>query len=818
MLRRRFTSSTYLPAALTLLVGLVATAIVFASVRHLESEKLSLDFDQRAAVRIAAVTRGFDDAVQLVRVINQLFVADEDHIGRAQFRSFTLPLLERYPFIQAVNLHRLIRGSERASYEAAMRLDFPGFQLTEMQDGNLLPAAVKDLHNVVDFIEPLQGNEPAFGLDVSNNVELRSALQRAVETDLPAATGMVRLAQARRGFLVLMPLYRKGAAHATPAQRRDAVIGDTGVVLKADGLVEKILAGNGLLASSGIGITVYAGDGADAAQMAFSDQGTRVGAAAFDLTRWLPIDDARTLRRRIDVAGKPWTIVVNARRGWSGVSYPGSILTLIGGILISLGAAAYIQALTLGSRRIRTLVDQRTHQLSVANQLLTEDNTARRLAESALKFQNNRDPLTGLANRNLLRDRLGLAIAQAARSAHPIWVLFVDLDRFKFINDSLGHLAGDELLKKVAERLQGALRETDTVARLGGDEFVLLLPEGNENPLSTVIVQRVMDAIAQPLSIEGHEFFLTCSIGVSSYPVDGEDVETLIKHADIAMYRAKQTGRNNFQFYTAKMNEQALERLRLEGDLRLALERDEFILHYQPQVDLRSGRIVGMEALIRWQHPALGMVPPGRFIGLAEETGLIVPIGAWVLRTACAQIKSWQDAGLGFLRVSVNLSARQFYQRDLLESIGEVLARTGLDPQYLEIELTESMVMTDVDSAVAILRGLKALGVQMSIDDFGTGYSSLSYLKRFPIDVLKIDQSFVRDITIDPDDAAIVTSIISLAHNLRLNVIAEGVETEAQLEYLRRHGCDEIQGYYFSRPVDAEAFAALVVEGRSLPG
>jgi diguanylate cyclase (GGDEF)-like protein len=818
MLRRRFTSSTYLPAALTLLVGLVATAIVFASVRHLESEKLSLDFDQRAAVRIAAVTRGFDDAVQLVRVINQLFVADEDHIGRAQFRSFTLPLLERYPFIQAVNLHRLIRGSERASYEAAMRLDFPGFRLTEMQEGKLVPTAVKDLHNVVDFIEPLQGNEPAFGLDVSNNVELRSALQRAVDTDLPAATGMVRLAQARRGFLVLMPLYRKGAAHATPAQRRDAVIGDTGVVLKADGLVEKILAGNGLLASSGIGITVYAGDGADAAQMAFSDRGTRMGAAAFDLTRWLPIDDARTLRRRIDVAGKPWTIVVNARRGWSGVSYPGSILTLVGGILISLGAAAYIQALNIGSRRIRTLVDQRTHQLSVANQLLTEDNTARRLAESALKFQNNRDPLTGLANRNLLRDRLGLAIAHAARSAHPIWVLFVDLDRFKFINDSLGHLAGDELLKKVAERLQGALRETDTVARLGGDEFVLLLPEGNENPLSTVIVQRVMDAIARPLTIEGHEFFLTCSIGVSSYPVDGEDVETLIKHADIAMYRAKQTGRNNFQFYTAKMNEQALERLRLEGDLRLALERDEFILHYQPQVDLRSGRIVGMEALIRWQHPALGMVPPGRFIGLAEETGLIVPIGAWVLRTACAQIKAWQSAGLGFLRVSVNLSARQFYQRDLLESVGAVLAQSGLDPQYLEIELTESMVMTDVDSAVAILRGLKALGVQMSIDDFGTGYSSLSYLKRFPIDVLKIDQSFVRDITIDPDDAAIVTSIISLAHNLRLNVIAEGVETEAQLEYLRRHGCDEIQGYYFSRPVDAEAFAALVVEGRSLPG
>jgi predicted signal transduction protein with EAL and GGDEF domain len=364
--------------------------------------------------------------------------------------------------------------------------------------------------------------------------------------------------------------------------------------------------------------------------------------------------------------------------------------------------------------------------------------------------------------------------------------------------------------------LQHAVRETDTISRMGGDEFVLILPERTDAGLSTSIVQRIMDAVSQPLTIEGHEFFISTSIGVAVYPADGETPEDLIKHADIAMYRAKETGRNNFQFYTPAMNERALERLRIEGDLRNAVEREEFMLHYQPQVDLHTREIVGVEALIRWQHPELGMVPPARFIGLAEETGLIVPIGAWVIRTACMQNKQWQLDGHGYMRVSVNLSARQFAQRDLVESIAQALDEAQLAPEYLEIELTESLVMADVDRAIGILRELKALGVKLSIDDFGTGYSSLSYLKRFPIDVLKIDRSFVNDITVDPDDAAIVSTIISLAHSLRLQVIAEGVETEAQLAYLREHHCDQIQGYFFSRPVTAEAFVQMRKEGKCL--
>jgi diguanylate cyclase (GGDEF)-like protein/PAS domain S-box-containing protein len=446
------------------------------------------------------------------------------------------------------------------------------------------------------------------------------------------------------------------------------------------------------------------------------------------------------------------------------------------------------------------------------------DITAMKCYESELEHQANHDTLTGLANRALLQELLCQAITYAARSDRPIWVAFIDLDRFKVVNDTLGHKAGDSMLKAISERLQSAVRSTDTVARLGGDEFVLIMTERSDSamPLTIDAVQRVLNAIAQPLTIEGYEFLPTCSIGVAVYPEDGTDPETLMSHADIAMYRAKEAGRNSFQFFAQAMNEQSRERLQLEAELRHALERDEFVLHYQPQVDLRTGHVVGMEVLVRWNHPELGMVPPTQFIGLAEETGLIVPIGAWVLRTACAQNKAWQDAGLGRLRVAVNLSGRQFAKQDLAQSIAESLQQTGLEPCYLEIELTESLIMADVERAIGTLRELKALGVHLSIDDFGTGYSSLAYLKRFPLDVLKIDQTFVRDISSDPDDAAIVASIISLSHSLKLHVIAEGVETHEQLTYLREHGCDQMQGYYFSKPVAAGAFDCMLRERKDL--
>lgn len=452
-----------------------------------------------------------------------------------------------------------------------------------------------------------------------------------------------------------------------------------------------------------------------------------------------------------------------------------------------------------------------------AIQVVARDISDRKRLESQVLYQATHDNLTGLANRNLLHERLVQTIADAARFEHPVWVAFIDLDRFKVVNDSLGHKAGDQFLRSIAERLRSTLRDTDTVARLGGDEFVLVLPGPKDDSLSSCMLQRLMDVINKPLTVQNKEFWLSCSIGVAVYPADAADADSLIEYADIAMYRAKELGRNNFQFFTAAMNERLRERLRLEADLRQALERDEFLLHYQPQIDLRSGRVIGMEALIRWQHPELGMISPARFITVAEETGLIVPIGAWVIRTACAQNKAWQDAGLGSLRIAVNLSARQFAQQDLVQFVAAVLNETALAPHYLEIELTESLVMADVEHATNVLRDFKALGVQLAIDDFGTGYSSLSYLKRFPIDVLKIDQSFVRDITSDADDAAIVMTIIALAHSLHLHVIAEGVETLAQLRYLQRHGCDLMQGYYFSRPLATQEFTQLQQQNKSLP-
>ncbi|HEX7641649.1 MAG TPA: EAL domain-containing protein [Burkholderiaceae bacterium] len=444
------------------------------------------------------------------------------------------------------------------------------------------------------------------------------------------------------------------------------------------------------------------------------------------------------------------------------------------------------------------------------------DITETRHYQEELETLTNRDGLTGLANRNLLNDRLSQAIVHASNHRQILWIAYLDLDRFKFVNDAVGHKVGDRLLRQVARRLEAALRNSDTVARVGADEFILVLEERADELEVADDLQNLLDAIAKPLNDDGHEFFLTGSIGVAAYPNDGNDAETLIKHADIAMYRAKELGRNNAQFFTAMMNQRALERLRIESDLRNALERQEFLLHYQPQVDLNTGRVLGVEALLRWQHRELGLVPPGRFIALAEETGLIVPLGAWVLQTACRQVKQWQDEGLGPLRVAVNLSARQFGQKDLVESVAETLLETGLDPACLEIELTESLVMTDVERAIGVLRNLKSLGVKLSIDDFGTGYSSLSYLKRFPIDVLKIDQSFVRDIALDPEDAAIAAAIISLAHSLRLHVIAEGVETEAQLTFLRRHGCDQMQGYYFSRPLAAADMQRMLAAGTGL--
>ncbi|OFW34287.1 MAG: hypothetical protein A2074_05585, partial [Candidatus Aquicultor primus] len=445
-----------------------------------------------------------------------------------------------------------------------------------------------------------------------------------------------------------------------------------------------------------------------------------------------------------------------------------------------------------------------------------EDITERKHAEEMLNYMAFYDLLTDLPNRTLLSDRLILAIANAHRNGHMLAVLFLDLDRFKAINDTLGHTVGDQLLQRVADRLKGCLREGDTIARLGGDEFTLLLPQVDTVDDATAVAQKVIDVLKPSFTFDGRKLYVTTSIGIALYPDDGKDVQSLLKNADIALYRAKEQGRNNYQLYTPSMNAKAFERLAMEVNMRKALERQEFTVYYQPQLDLATGEIIGMEALIRWMHPDLGLVYPAEFIPMAEETGLIVPIGEWVLSTACAQNKAWQDAGYAPIRMAVNLSCRQFQQVDLAERVARIVKETGLDPSYLELEITESVLMKDADAAVDTLNKLKKKGIYISIDDFGTGYSSLGYLKRFPIDVLKIDQSFIRELSVGTEDAAIATAIITVAHTMKLKALAEGVETLEQLELLRSLKCDSMQGFVFSRPVPAEEASKILGEERQI--
>ncbi len=440
------------------------------------------------------------------------------------------------------------------------------------------------------------------------------------------------------------------------------------------------------------------------------------------------------------------------------------------------------------------------------------------------------DHLTALPNRLMFNDYLEHSLGRARRASETLALLYIDLDNFKRINDTLGHHAGDELLTLLAQRLRSSLRqedylarpeserETDTVARVGGDEFTIILPAIKSPYAGASVATRVLEMLSHPFSVGPHEIFITVSIGITTYPQDAQNAEALVKNADVAMYHAKEQGKNNYQYYSESMNVAALERLTLENRLRGALERDELLLHYQPLIYARTQRITGVEALIRWQHPELGLLPPAQFIPLAEESGLIVPIGKWVLRTACNQMKQWRDAGMSNLRMSVNLSNQQFRREPLNSVIEGTLVETGLPPEYLEVELTESTIMQSEKTAARMLTAIKKLGVRIALDDFGTGYSSLSYLRRFPIDTLKIDRSFVRDIASGQDDDAIISAIIAMAETLKLSVTAEGVETLQQFEFLRENRCNTIQGFLFSRPVPPEEIERLLAQPVMLAG
>lgn len=442
------------------------------------------------------------------------------------------------------------------------------------------------------------------------------------------------------------------------------------------------------------------------------------------------------------------------------------------------------------------------HDVTIAREL------SHKLARLALH-----DSLTDVPNRTLLSDRLDQAMMRAHRAGSSVAVLYIDLDRFKHINDSLGHAIGDQLLKSVADRLQTCVRSSDTVSRQGGDEFLVLLADVVNPHDAALCAEKIIFALDAPHRIAGHDLRITASIGIATFPGDAADAETLLRNADFAMYQAKYTGRNNYQFFRPEMNANAIERQSVETDLRQAIGRQEFMLNYQPKIDLETGAVVGVEALIRWHRPRHGMVPPARFIPVAEESGLILPIGRWVLDTACRQARAWQNEGLAPISVAINVSAVELRAKDFLSNVKQILEQTRLEPRYLEIELTETFMMQDWKSTAEILRALKGLGVRIALDDFGTGYSSLSYMKRFPIDALKIDQSFVRDMTTDSDDASIVSAVIDMGRSLNMRVVAEGIQTHDQLQFLKERHCPEGQGYYFAPPIPAEQLMSILSRG-----
>lgn len=477
-------------------------------------------------------------------------------------------------------------------------------------------------------------------------------------------------------------------------------------------------------------------------------------------------------------------------------------------------AGKAMQRMTEGTEPFAPIPVERNDEIGQLVENFNRLVTGRKSAERQIEFLAYHDALTGLPNRLLVGDRMTQAIAYDDRTKSAVALLFLDLDYFKTINDSLGHVVGDALLKAVALRLGECVRDTDTISRLGGDEFLIVLPGLNDADAIAPVLVKVMEWLQKPFNVDGHELMTSVSVGIAIYPDDGEDFDTLLKKADTAMYRAKGAGRNTYRFFDEKMNVEAVEHLAMRNGLRRAVERGEFVLHYQPQIDLASGAVVGAEALIRWNHPDLGMIPPGRFIFIAEESGLIMPIGEWVLREACHQAMVWKKAGLPEFLVAVNISAVRFKRGDVEQSVIGALEESGFDPCRLELEMTESVLIDNTESTLATVKRLKSLGVKLSIDDFGTGYSSLSYLKRFAVDKLKIDQSFIRDLASDPEDVAIVRAVVQMAKSLGLKTIAEGVEDVKILEVLRAFGCDEAQGFYFARPMPAKEFALYLSMAR----
>ena len=759
-----------------LLAGCLLSAAASFYVWSTEQIRLRTQFVSDAARARYQIRAALETQFDVVRTGAALLSARTE-MNFSEFRAFVLrlSLQSRYPGMLGIGFAQRVRGPDLSSFMRHVRLD--GLSRAEVW-----PSGPRAEYYPVVLLEPTDPRSRAtIGFDLGSDETLEPLLALARDSGEPVATGRLRFDQPladgmQPSFVLIVPSYASDAHLETIADRRNALVGFVFSPFSAVPFFEHALPAGDTLA-----ITVY-GD-------AVPEDATRLHEELLNATpRYVE-------RRPVRVAGRDWLIEVRAGRDWLievrgsrariGPVYPFDAGTFIGGVALSLMlfliTAAQVRAWRMAIRH-----------------------------ESELRDLAQHDALTGLPNRGLFGEHLTKAIALARRRGHHVAVLFLDLDRFKHINDSLGHAVGDLLLKSVAGRLTASVRESDTVSRHGGDEFVALLSGIEHADRGASRVQHVIDVVTAPHDVAGHHLQTTVSVGISMFPGDGEDAETLIRTADTAMYQAKERGRNTYQFYMPEMNARVTQRRWIETGLRRAVPREEFVLHYQPKIALDTGGITGGEALIRWVSPDRGIVSPTTFVPIAEDCGLIVPIGRWVLREACRQARVWIEEGRP-VAVAVNISAIEFRDRSFLDHVRSILEETRLDPQFLELELTESVLMQNAESSVSMLYDLKDLGVKIALDDFGTGYSSLSYLRQFPIDVLKVDQSFVHEIAGPPHHgSSIVSAIISMGRSLHHRVIAEGIETREQVVFLQAQQCGEGQGFYFSRPLEASAFAQLL--------
>ena len=771
-------------AYLAFAVCLLATLVSWHISRQHAVDSAREKFNQEVYTSRNAIKLRMQSYEQILRGGVGLFSATID-VSRDEWQRYvsSLDVEQAYPGVQGIGYAPVVTQEDKALYLATIWRD--GFQNYEIH-----PAGERKIYVPVLYREPLEGlNRRALGFDMFSEPIQRKAMELARDSGAAALSGKVQLvveneAASPASVIMYLPVYERNTTPITIDSRRAALKGFVFAPFRVDELIEATVGER--LEESGLDLELFDSVAIDKKTLLFDRDGEPYFATK-------KIHSLFSVQQTLEIGGRPWTLEIHSLPSFEkAIDRTKSSLILGGGTLLSFLLFGFLYAVITQHENVKVRASQ-----------LTQD-----LQQSEERFRHlaYHDPLTGLPNRALLNDHGVRALGRARRGRNHVAILFIDLDRFKTINDSLGHSVGDALLQEVAQRIRHTVREIDTVARMGGDEFVVLLTDLADPAAAGGVAQHILESLSKVTIIEGHPLHVTPSIGLSLFPDDGSDFDELLKYADAAMYRAKENGRNGYQFFTSEINALAHGRLTVETGLRRALENHEFELHYQPQIAIDGGAVIGAEVLLRWRHPQRGLIMPDEFIPIAEDTGLIVPIGEWVLRTACAQFSEWQRRGLPPFRLAINLSARQLRQKNLSSIMRDILATYSINPADLELEITETSLMQNTDGAAVALQELKSLGVKLSLDDFGTGYSSLSYLRRFPIDTLKIDRSFVRNISTDPGDAVLVRAIIDLAHSLGMSTVAEGVETSEQLYFLRSNDCNFAQGYFIGKPLMAEAF------------